>query len=857
MNHLVDFFDRYIRGPADAVVYDDGFRRWSYTYDQLRAAAGAWACRLADAGLQAGDRLLVWSDSRPQWVAAFWGCMLQGVAVVPVDASASPELVGRIVKAAAPRALLIGDGLQLESTPASACVWRVRDVHWVESRTTPAAPSPGDTRLEASRARVTPDTVAEIVFTSGTTGEPKGVVLTHGNVLANIAPIEREAIAYRRYLFPFRPIRFLSLLPLSHMFGQALAIFFPPLVNAATVFMTGYNPDQVVAEVRRHRITLVVTVPRVLELLRDRIASLAPRCATPDPGEHPLLVRLWRGRDAHRLFGWRFCGFVLGGAPLDPDLEDYWRRLGYAVIQGYGLTETAPIVAWNHPFKLQHGTVGRPLEGVEVRIAPDGEILVKGPTVTSGYLHAPEETRAAFEGGWFHTGDVGAFDDAGHLIIRGRKKDVIATTEGLKVFPEDVERVLDAMPGVRESAIVGRRADGEEYVHAVLVLAPEADPAAIIRAANAKLEGYQRIRDFSTWPGGALPRSEPMRKLKRFEIRRWVEEGRPERAGGTPPPADAIGRLLSRYVKNREVNPETTLDELGLTSLDRLELMMAMEEQGRVTLSETAMSEARTVSDLSRLAQQAAETGVIPDVVSFPSWNRWPAMRFLRDVSQRTWILPLAGIFLRLRVEGLEHLRVLAGPVIFAANHQSHFDTPVILKALPGRWRRAVAVSMAREFFDPHFFPEHHTIAERLTAGVLYYLAALFFNAFPLPRQEPGTRQTLQYIGALANDGMSILIFPEGHRTERGEIRPFQPGVGLLGSRLRLPVVPIRLEGVDRVLHQTWRWPRRGDVRVTFGAPLVLEGPDYAALARRVREAVVSLQPSPVDATPSAPGAAA
>jgi long-chain acyl-CoA synthetase len=847
VDHLVDFFDRYIRGPADAVVYDDGFRRWSYTYDQLRAAAEDWALRLAEAGLQAGERLLIWSDNRAEWIAAFWGCVLQGVAVVPVDASTSPELVTRILNAARPRALLLGEGLQLAAAPASTCIWRLRDVHWTDLSTP---------RPDVARARLQPDSVVEIVFTSGTTGDPKGVILTHGNVLANIAPVEREAIAYRRHLLPFRPIRFLGLLPLSHMFGQALAIFFPPLVNATTVFMTGYNPDQVVAQVRRHRITLVATVPRMLEMLRDRVGQLAPRCATPAPAERALVVRLWRARDAHRLFGWRFCGFVVGGAPLDQDLEDHWRRLGYAVIQGYGLTETAPIVTWNHPFKLKPGTVGQPLEGVEVRIAADGEILVKGPTVTTGYLEAPDEARAVLENGWLHTGDIGAFED-GHLVIRGRKKDVIATAEGLKVFPEDVERVLDAMPGVREAAVVGRRADGDEHVHAVLVVAPGADPSQIVREANAKLEGYQRVRDFSLWPFGALPRSEPMRKLKRFEIRRWVNEGQPERAGRTPTATDAIGQLLSKYVKDRVVKPQTTLDELGLTSLDRLELMMAMEEQGRVTLSETAMSEARTVNDLSRLAKQAAETGVIPDVVSFPSWNRWPAMRFLRDVCQRTWILPLASIFLRLRVEGLEHLRALAGPVIFAANHQSHFDTPVILKALPGRWRRAVAVSMAREFFDPYFFPEHHTIAERLTAGVLYYLAALFFNAFPLPRQEPGTRQTLQYIGALANDGMSILIFPEGHRTERGEIRPFQAGVGLLGSRLRLPIVPIRLEGVDRVLHQTWRWPRRGDVRVTFGAPLVLEGPDYAALARRVREAVESLQPSPVDATARESGAAA
>jgi long-chain acyl-CoA synthetase len=837
VEHLVDFFERYIRGPSLALVYDDGFRQWSYTHDQLRATAEAWAGELGNGGLHAGDRLVIWSDSRPEWVAAFWGCVLCGVVVIPVDAAASPELVARIVKVAEPRGLLLGEGLRLSETDAAMTTWRLRDIHWIESRTTAASHT-----VAGPRAHIDADTVAEIVFTSGTTGDPKGVVITHRNIVANITPIEREVAAYRRYLWPFRPIRFLDLLPLSHMFGQALAIFCPPLVDAATVFTTGYNPDQIKEQIRRHRVTLVVTVPRVLEILRDRVSHLAPSCAQANATEHALPVRLWRHRDVHRLFGWRFCGFVVGGAPLDQALEQYWGRLGYAVIQGYGLTETAPIVAWNHPFKPRHGTVGRPLEGVDVRIADDGEILVKGPTVTGGYVNAPDETRTALEGGWFHTGDLGAFDDAGHLLIRGRKKDVIATPEGLKVFPEDVERLLEATPGVREAAVIGRRTDQAESVHAVLVLQPQADPDAILRATNRQLEPHQRIRDFSVWTAGPLPRTEPMRKLKRFEIRRWVEEGRPVGARGEQPSGDDVERLLSKYVKDRVVKPDMTLDELGLTSLDRIELTMALEDRARVTLSETAVTEARTVGDLRRLTEQAAETGAVAEeAFAFPHWNRWPLVRLVRDVSQRMWILPLAHLFFRLEVEGREHLRALDGPVVFASNHQSHFDTPVILTALPNRWRRAIAIAMWKEYFDAHFLPEGHTLRERLKMSTLYYLVAGFFNAFPLPQTEPGARQTLRYMGELVTNGFSILIFPEGSRTERGEINPFQPGIGLIASKLHLPVVPLRLEGVDRVLHHTGHWPRHGAVRVTFGAPLMFEGDDYPALTRRVQEAVVSL----------------
>jgi long-chain acyl-CoA synthetase len=837
---LLDFFDRYVHGETDALIYDDGFRRWSYTGDQVRATAEAFAGRLNDAGLRAGDRFVIWSDNRPEWVAAFWGCLLRGVVVVPIDARASADLFQRIVAAAGPRGVLVDDERHTPALPPSVFAWRLGEIRWFDPCDGAASRIEGGEAAQVRRAPVNPDTIAEIVFTSGTTGSPKGVLITHRNIVANITPIEREVSAYRRYIWLFRPIRFLGLLPLSHMFGQALTIFLPPLVRAAVVFVKGYNPDEIVAQVRRHRITLVVTVPRVLEMLRDRVRRLASRCAHPTPAQQSLPRRLWRYREAHRLLGWKCGGFVVGGAPLEPELERFWRALGFAVIQGYGLTETAPIVAWNNPFRQRHGTVGLPLEGIDVRIAPDGEILVRGPTVTTGYLNAPDETQMAFEAGWFRTGDLGSFDESGHLVIRGRKKDAIVTPEGVNVFPEDVERVLESLPGVREAAVVGR-VNGAERVHAVLVFRADTDPAVVVRDANTRLESHQRIRDFSVWPGPALPRTEAIGKLKRAEIRAWVAEGAPRGGPVVRAAADDVERLLARYVQNRPAGPDTTLDELGLTSLDRIELTMALEDQSAVRLAEEAVAAARTVGDLRHLVQQSAEAGPPPEPFSFPRWNRSWLARMLRNGSQALWILPLAGLFMRRRVEGREHFDRLSGPLIFAANHQSLFDTPAILASVPHRWRRVLAVPMAKENFDAHFFPARHTVMQRVAGSAIYYLAALFFNGFPLPRTEPGVRVTLRYMGELATSGLSVLIFPEGHYSERGEIRTFQQGVGMMASRLRLPVVPVRLEGLERVLQRTWRWPRRGGVRVAFGAPLRLEGDDYAALAHRVEQAVIAL----------------
>ena len=210
-------------------------------------------------------------------------------------------------------------------------------------------------------------------------------------------------------------------------------------------------------------------------------------------------------------------------------------------------------------------------------------------------------------------------------------------------------------------------------------------------------------------------------------------------------------------------------------------------------------------------------------------------------MSLPTWILPLARVFMSLDVRGLEHLRDVRGPVVFAANHQSHFDGPAIFQALPPRWRYNLAPAMAKEFFKAHFYPERYGRKSYILNSLNYYLSSLFFNAFPLPQREAGTRQTLRYVGELLGAGQSVLIFPEGKRTDRGEIKPFQPGVGMIASRLGVPVVPVRLEGLDKILHHSWRFPARGRGRVIFGAPMLLTGNDYKELAGKIEDAVRGL----------------
>ena len=834
---LIDFFFDLASIEGEFLVYDDGYRTWSYTYADVAKGARAFAARLKEAGIAKGQAIAIWSENRPEWVMALWGCLLEGVVLVPIDYRTSAAFLERVAGIVDARAVLIGEVVDAEALHATRPIWQLSEVR-PPAEGAPTTVAPPD---------MSADDTAEIIFTSGATADPKGVVITHRNVLANIVPIEKEMAKYKHYAKPFLPIRFLNLLPLSHMFGQSMATFVPPMLPGLVVFTRSYSPDDIVRQIHDRRVSVLVCVPKMLEVLRDYVVRIAPEAAEPPPPKMHWALRWWRYRRVHRLFGLKFWSFVVGAAPLDPELEAFWGRLGFLVVQGYGLTETAPIVTLNHPFHAARGAVGKPIPGVEVKIADDGEILVRGENVTRGYFNAPEETQSAFRDGWFHTGDIGELDEKGQLHIRGRKKEMIVTPEGLNVFPEDVERVLNAIPGVRESAVVGASAPGStaERVHAVLVVEPGVDVDDVLRAGNAQLGDHQKIRAASLWPGAELPRTEGTRKLKRRELKQWLggeqRRDRPGEKAGTR----TVESVVARFAPGRTITPSTTIDELGLSSLERVELMMALEEGFQATVDESKFASALTVGDLEPLVRPIEAGGPAAvtshELIDFPDWNRSLPARALRRASLPTWILPLGRFFARLNVEGLEHVRRARGPVIFAANHQSHMDTPVILDALPPERRYRVAPAMAKEFFKAHFYPEQFGTKAYLTNSLNYYLASLFFNAFPLPQREAGTRQTLRYIGELVADGYSILIYPEGRRTDSGEINRFLPGAAMVAARLEIPVIPVRLEGLNRILHQRWKFPARGTARVAFGPPMLLKGNDYARLAERIESAVRAL----------------
>ena len=601
----------------------------------------------------------------------------------------------------------------------------------------------------------------QIIFTSGATAEPKGVVIRHRNVLANIVPVEREVAKYRRYARPFQPLRFVNLLPLSHMFGQSMATNIPPMVRGTVIFTRSFNPhdiaaaDQVAARVGAG--VRAEDPRRAARARRPRHARSPPK---PPPPGISIPGRWWRYRRVHSAFGLKFWAFVVGAAPLPPDLEEFWRRMGFAVIQGYGLTETAPIVTLNHPFKTSKGSVGTPIAGVEVRIAEDGEILVRGENVTSGYYDGPSpearrpspaDRRRRLAAHRRHR----RARRAGAPVHQGTQEGNDRHAGGLNVFPEDVERVLDELPGVRESAVVGVTRAREERVHAVLVLEPGADRDAVVRDANARLQDHQRIRARVGLAGGgaAAHRGHAQAQTRARSATGSRPAAQPLAATG----GDTLEALIARFARGRDVSGATTLEELGLSSLERVELMVALEDRSRRASTKARFSEAAQ-----RRRAQAARRAAAPPPTTVERAGRLPVVEphagpcgSSGGCRWRRGSCRWRALFAHVRVEGLRaSRRHSTGPVIFASNHQSHMDVPVILAALPGRWRARVAPAMAKEFFKAHFFPAGphvaavvHELAELLPGG-------FYFNAFPLPQREAGARQTLQYIGELTGEGL-------------------------------------------------------------------------------------------------------
>ena len=528
-----------------AVVQSKGYRREAWRYGELIRSAITCAVLLKERGVQTGDRVLLWAPNSAEWMAAFWGCLLRGAVVVPMDDGASSDFAARVARDAAVRLVVASQekmraaGSIFDDLPVvevdnfSKVLWKAnnRDLNERDNS------GQGAINCQAlSDEPLTRKHVAQILFTSGTTSEPRGVVLTHGNFLANLEPLETGMAAYRRYERWFHPLRMVTFVPLSHVFGQFMALFVPPLLGMTIVFELSASYPEIVRSVKRERATALIAVPGMLEAIRTGIErDLAEqgrsewfKNAFGAAGGKKFLRRSWTFRRIHRRLGWKFWAFISGGAALTPATEDFFKRLGYAVVQGYGMTETASLISLNHPFHAAAGTIGKVLPGREFRLAEDGEILVRGENVSAGYWEAGA-LRPASEEGWLHTGDIGELDGEGNLRFRGRKKNVMVTAAGLNIYPEDLEAALRKQSEIRDCVVVPIESAGNAEPCAVLLInSTEAAVAtsseackrdrvesvseenaanAAIAGANSLLAEYQCIRVWVVWPETDFPRT--------------------------------------------------------------------------------------------------------------------------------------------------------------------------------------------------------------------------------------------------------------------------------------------------------------------------------------------------------------
>jgi long-chain acyl-CoA synthetase len=839
---VVEFVQQYgAIGSETAVVFRRGYRTERWGYQRVHEEACRFARELEARGIGKGDAVLLWGIASGEWVATFFGCVLAGAVVVPLDAGATPEFVRRVGHDTSAK-LLLHSGEVGEFPAPKLMLETLTEIVARHSRVAYASPA---------IARADP---LEIIFTSGTTAEPRGVVISHGNVLANIEPLEVEIKKYVKYERWVHPVRFLNLLPLSHIFGQMMGLFLPPLLGGEVLLGETLNPSEVVRTIQRERVSVLVAVPRLIESLQGEVEreletaghgnSFRANFHAAD-GEH-FLRRWWRFRRIHRRFGWKFWALISGGAALPQNTETFWTRIGYAVIQGYGMTETTSLISLNHPFKPNRGSIGKVFPGVEMKVDPTGEILVRGENIAGSYRRGDQTESTAGDEGWFHTGDLAEVDESGHLYFKGRRKNVIVTPSGMNIYPGDLEAALRKQPEVKDCVVVGIDRGGNAEACAVLVLSRAGvDIGAIVKDANRSLAEYQQIRFWLEWPEADFPRT----ATHKPQIARIAEVANVRFQSGTTAGAteDLLRKTLTRIASgvrgldsNSPLGANAGLEEqLNLSSLDRVELMSALETRYQVDLSEAKFSEVSTVGQLEKLLQsQPAPTAAH----AYPRWPQSWLATLVRLAVYYLLVWPATYLLAAPKIVGRENLKGVKGPVLVVCNHVTEIDIGWVLAALPAHFRNRMATAMAGERLTSMRHPDASLgLLWRVMQRVGYFLATALFNVFPLPKQS-GFAKSFSFAGDLADRKWNILIFPEGKTTEDGQMAEFRGGIGLLATKLGLSVLPIRIDGLFEVKQAGRKFATPGQIRVTIGEAVSFDPKtNPAAVALNLQHRVESL----------------
>jgi len=791
--------------------------------------------------LAAGDRVVLWSENCPEWPLAWLSIVRAGGVVVPLDRQLRPAEAAQLTRFVEAKAAIVSPALLATAGDDWAAGQDLPPrLNLLDIDLAPHAgdafPYPDAAVSTAVLPNPTPETLASLLFTSGTTLAPKGVMLTHGNFTSN-------ALAVAEVLEPLATDRFLSVLPLHHAFEFTGGLLTPMFGGSTVHYVETIKAKDVLETMRGAGVTVMLGVPRLFQLFASGIQDEIRAAGVKGSMGVGLMATLASAAEAmgsektrkklfsrvHAAFGGKLRLFVSGGAALDPDLFHFFKRFGFPVAEGYGLTETAPILTVNPIGAPRAGSVGVQLPGVELRVRqPDlqgvGEIVARGPNLMHGYWRDAEATAKVFEEGWFRTGDLGRFDKDGYLFITGRVKDVIVSAAGKKIYPDEIEHHFRALEKAKEYCVVGlpaRQGTGEEVT--LVVVATENDHAALkaqVENLNASLPQHQRVARIELRLKD-LPKTSTL-KVQRSKVREEYAGGKAEvEASAAPGAAPASGGGLFEQVAKAisevvsvplsEITPESKLQlDLGMDSIGRVDLVGKLELRLNVVITDEAASKLGTVRDLVDACAAAGNTAGVHKTsgrgarkdssVDVHAAMGGSVSKTLLQGAMQTSAKALFNIYMSIDARGLENLPT-SGPFLLAANHSSHLDTAAIREVLGPR-RTNLHVMGARDyFFDTRL------------KGWFFSNA---FNVLPFERED-NTLEGLTVCRAALDGGKALLIFPEGTRSVTGKLQNFKAGIGILALELDVPTFPAYVHGTFDALPKGRALPRPARVQVRFG----------------------------------------
>lgn len=797
-----------------ALTMKMGFRTITFTYNQVYEISKKVAILLEKNGIKKGDKVLICAPNSPYWICVFWGIILRGAIVVPLNIQSTKSIIDKIAQQTESKIIFKNIFFKHE-LPSYIKQFEIDFLQELIS----------DINIkDFNSVEISENDLYQIMYTSGTTGDPKGVMLTHKNVCSNLEAISNVIIVN------LEKDIVLSILPLSHIFEQTTGFLLPYSRGVHIVYTHSYAAIRTL--LKEYKITKLIAVPEFLQILMSRIEIEAEL-----KGRKSLFKKLikisqkFNNRFISKLLfypiiknlGGRLNTFASGGAPLDINLEKKWEAMSIEVLQGYGLTETSPVISTNTFNEKKLGSVGKVLKNVQLKLANDGEILVKGPNVFVGYYKNEEKTKEAFtDDGWFKTGDLGYIDSDGFLFIKGRKKYVIIGPGGQNVYPEDIEIELNKIPGVIDSCVLGiEKEHGSIEIHAVLLLDSnqKINPDEMIHKANQHLSSYQQITGYSVWPDIDFPRT-ATRKIKKEEVRKFIEENKKENISEVKDQKKSrIIQILSQIsgIEASKISENTKIvPELNLDSLMRVELVAWIEEDMNIVINEEDIGSSTTVKDLEKIVNEKKPA---KDQYQLKKWSRSKWILPLRFILQQI-IFAIYRPFIKLKVEGKENLKNIPYPIIFMPNHVSFIDSLVVAKAVPWRIRNKLSFAAARDvLYD--YYKKYSSIIEAA------------FNSFPIQRKEQeNIKLGLDFIGKMLDQGFSVVLYPEGKMSLDGKMLPLKKGAGLIAVEMNVYIIPVKIIGSSKVVPYGKILPKsRSEVIVKFGKPLKYKRSDSYTFA--------------------------